>query len=94
MKPETTNSNEWKWKVEDAVRTLIRAEEIKKDAKLLAAAQKKIKEQVVIGYEAPYYKLYAGNFLKRLEAQTFLPKLKKLGFLDAWIVSTSVTPEN
>ena len=56
--------------------------------------EKKISEPVVIGYEAPYYKLYAGNFLKRQEAQAILPKLKKLGFLDAWVVSTKVLPED
>lgn len=56
--------------------------------------EKKITEQVVIGYEAPYYKLYAGSFLKRQEAQAVLIKLKKLGLIDAWIVSTSVFPEN
>ena len=56
--------------------------------------EKKVKETLVIGYEAPYYKLYAGSFVKRRDAQVLLLKIKKLGFLDAWIVSTSVTPEN
>ena len=56
--------------------------------------EKMIKEQVVIGYEAPYYKLYAGNFEKRDEARRILPRLKKLGYLDAWVVSTNFVPEN
>ncbi|MBN1308399.1 MAG: SPOR domain-containing protein [Chitinispirillaceae bacterium] len=56
--------------------------------------EKKIAEQVVIGYEAPYYKLFAGSFLKRQEAQALLMKLKKIGFIDAWIVSAKVSSEN
>ena len=56
--------------------------------------EKKISEPVVIGYEAPYYKLFAGSFPQRQDAQKTLLKLKKLGFTDAWIVSASVTPEN
>lgn len=38
-------SEEWKWKVEDAARTLTRAEEIRADAKLLAAAKKEMQKQ-------------------------------------------------
>ena len=56
--------------------------------------EKKISEPVMIGYEAPYYKLYAGDFLKRQDAQSFLPTLKRLGFQDAWIVSTKAVSEN
>ena len=56
--------------------------------------EKLIKEQIIIGYEAPYYKLYAGLYAKRIDAKRTLLKLKKLGYPDAWIVSTTVTPEN
>ncbi len=56
--------------------------------------EKKIREPVVIGYEAPYYKLFAGDFVKRQEAQALLPKLKRLGYQDAWVVATKVSPEN
>lgn len=56
--------------------------------------EKNIREPVVIGYEAPYYKLYAGDFLKRQDAQALLPKLKRLGYQDAWVVATKVSPEN
>ena len=56
--------------------------------------EKQIKEEVVIGYEAPYYKLYAGSFQRRQDAKIMLPKLKKLGYLDAWIVSINITPHN
>lgn len=63
-----------------------RIETIREQKKLL---EKKISEPVAIGYEAPYYKLFAGNFSKRLDATGILPKLKKLGYPDAWVVSTS-----
>jgi hypothetical protein len=54
----------------------------------------KMKEELLIGYEAPYYKLFAGNFSNRKEADSLLPKLKKLGYFDAWVVSTNALPEN
>ncbi len=56
--------------------------------------EKKIKEDIIIGYEAPYYKLYIGNFTRRQDAQPLLLKIKKMGFNDAWIVSTAVQPIN
>jgi hypothetical protein len=56
--------------------------------------EKKVPDQVLIAYEAPYYKLYTGSFQKRQDAQLILLKLKKLGYNDAWIVSTSIVPEN
>jgi len=48
---------------------------------------------VQIGYEAPYYKLYAGGFTRRQDAQVMLAKLKKIGYLDAWIVTTKDQPQ-
>ena len=56
--------------------------------------EKKLREPVIIGYEAPYYKLYAGDFSRRQDAQSLLPKVKRLGYPDAWVVSTKVLPEN
>jgi hypothetical protein len=53
-----------------------------------------IKEEVVIGYEAPYYKLYAGSFQKRQDAKVMLPKLKKMGYHDAWIVSINIASQD
>lgn len=40
-----------------------------------------------INFEAPYYKLWAGNFAQRSEAEIQLKKIQKLGYADAWIVS-------
>jgi len=42
--PETS-TDDWKWKVENAADTLVRAEEIRTDSRLFAAAQKKLKQQ-------------------------------------------------
>ncbi len=68
-----------------------RIETVREQKKKLEAL---IKEQVLIGYEAPYYKLYAGDCSKRQEAQVILAKLKKIGYLDAWIVTNNVASEN
>lgn len=42
-------------------------------------------------YDPPTYKLRAGNFLTRFEADRFLKELKEAGFLDSWIVPDRVT---
>ena len=61
--------------------------------------QKKVAEEktnlpVFIAYEAPYYKLFAGDFIQKTEAESNLRKLKKIGYNDAWIVSSKGTPAN
>lgn len=48
----------------------------------------KIKIPLSISFESPYYKLLAGNFAQRSEAELQLKKIKSLGYTDAWIVST------
>lgn len=48
----------------------------------------KITLPLSISFESPYYKLLAGSFLQRTEAENHLKKLKNLGYTDAWIVST------
>jgi hypothetical protein len=51
----------------------------------------KIKLPLSISYEAPYYKLLAGNVSQRDEAENILAQIKKLGYNDAWIVRTAAT---
>lgn len=58
----------------DAVR------DIKKDL------ETRSKAVVDIGYDAPYYKVYAGDFSKRTDAEQLLKILKKRGYSDAWVV--------
>ncbi len=41
-------------------------------------------------YDPPTYKLRAGNFLTRFEADRFLKELKESGFSDSWIVPDKV----
>ncbi len=50
--------------------------------------EKKVNLPLSISFESPYYKLLAGSFLQRTEAETHLKKIKNLGYSDAWIIST------
>ena len=50
----------------------------------------KLNLPMFIAYEAPYYKLLAGDFMQRSEAEAQLTKLKKSGFPDAWIVTSKI----
>ena len=63
-------------------------QQVKQEKRKLAA---KIKLPFSISYEAPYYKLFAGNAPQREEAENVLAQIKKLGYNDAWIVRTAAT---
>jgi hypothetical protein len=63
-------------------------QQVKQEKRNLAA---KIKLPLSISYEAPYYKLFAGNAPQREEAENVLAQIKKLGYNDAWIVRTAAT---
>ena len=47
-------------------------------------------EWFYIEYDPPTYKLRAGNFLSRSEAESFLQTLQSAGYPDAWIVPDRV----
>lgn len=44
--PETDAQQEWRWKVESSVDTLIQAEKIKKDKKLMTAVRQELKKRL------------------------------------------------
>ncbi|KMQ49714.1 hypothetical protein CHISP_3378 [Chitinispirillum alkaliphilum] len=43
---------------------------------------------LVIVFDDPFYKLFAGQFSTRAEAESKLPQVRNLGYEDAWIVDT------
>jgi len=49
-------------------------------------------EPVYLTYDAPYYKIRAGNFIYREDAENFLVEKLKRTFPDAWVVRTFVSP--
>ncbi|HMA65887.1 MAG: SPOR domain-containing protein [Fibrobacterota bacterium] len=59
-------------------------ERLKEDKKKL---EKQISAVLSIVQEAAYYKLYAGEFNQKSDADTLLLKIKKLGYTDAWIAT-------
>jgi hypothetical protein len=63
-------------------------QQVKQEKRNLAT---KIKLPLSISYEAPYYKLFAGNAPQRDEAENMLAQIKKLGYNDAWIVRIAAT---
>jgi hypothetical protein len=60
-------------------------ERLKEDKKKL---EKQLATVLTIVREAAYYKLYAGEFSQKSDADTLLAKIKKLGYTDAWITTT------
>jgi hypothetical protein len=57
----------------------------------MAALAAKINVPVSISFETPYYKLFAGEFTQRGDAENCLAQVKKLGYNDAWISRTAVS---
>lgn len=47
----------------------------------------KVKNPLYIVFSSPYYKLMAGDFTSRADADTMVPDLKAMGYPDAWVVA-------
>ena len=60
----------------------VEAEVVKQKADLAS----KTDLSVIIIFEAPYYKLYIGDFQERSDAEHYLTRLKDLGYDGVWIV--------
>jgi len=58
-------------------------QQMKNERNNLAA---KVDLPFAVSFEAPYYKLFAGDFAQRSEAETWCAQLKDMGYKDAWIV--------
>ncbi|NLW32005.1 MAG: SPOR domain-containing protein [Fibrobacter sp.] len=56
--------------------------------------ENKIDLPLFIAFDTPFYKLYVGDFKKRTQAEAVLPEIKKLGYTDAWVVSTRAISDN
>jgi hypothetical protein len=50
----------------------------------------KIKYPVYVVFNAPYYKLLVGDFVKKNEADLALGKLKEIGYTDAWVARSRI----
>ncbi len=62
-------------------------ERIRSEQKLL---ETKVKYPVYVVFNAPYYKLLAGDFTKKGDADIALVKLKEAGYKDAWVARTKI----
>lgn len=59
-------------------------EKLKENKKKL---EKQLSAALTIVQDAAYYKLYAGEFIHKSDADSLLQKIKKLGYTDAWIAT-------
>ena len=62
-------------------------ERIRSEQKIL---ETKVKYSLYIVFNAPYYKLLIGDFLKRADADIILTRLKEMGYNDAWVIRSKV----
>ncbi len=57
-------------------------------------AQARFRDQkVYVEFIPPYYKVRVGDFITREEAEAFRAKAKSLGYFDAFIVESQITPK-
>ena len=54
------------------------------------AIASKLNMKIYIEHDEPYYKIYAGDFTQRAQADKALVTVKESGYPDAWIVKTLV----
>lgn len=56
--------------------------------------ERKVDLPFFLSFEAPFFKLFVGDFKSRVDAETYLSKIKKHGYTDAWIVTARSVSEN
>jgi hypothetical protein len=56
--------------------------------------ERKVDLPFFLSYEAPFFKLFVGDFRSRNEAETYLSTVKKHGYPDAWIVTARSITSN
>ena len=54
------------------------------------AVESKLHVSTYIVFEKPYYKMFAGDFLTREDAERAIGKIKRAGYSDAWIVESAI----
>ncbi len=71
---------------------LLQTEEAEEARKMQKDAILDLDTDVYVIYDEPYYKVRAGDFRTRYEAETFLEKVHGKGYTSAWIVRTIINP--
>jgi len=54
--------------------------------------ESRLKHPIYIIFNAPYYKLLIGDFVKKGDADIVSAKLKDMGYSDAWVTRAKVNP--
>lgn len=54
----------------------------------------KIKFPLYIVFNAPYYKLLVGDFVKKNDAENAMAKLKEMGYGDCWVARSKIEPKH
>ena len=60
--------------------------------KMKARAESELTQKVYVDYIDGYYKVRAGDFLTREDAETYKEKLINMGYAKAFIVETEISP--
>ena len=58
------------------------------------SAEEELRIKTYIIFEKPYYKIFAGDFPTRKDAEKAITRIKKLGYPNAWIVKSEILVSN
>lgn len=58
------------------------------------SAEQELRLKTYIIFEKPYYKVFAGDFITREDAEKAITKIKKSGYPKAWIVKSDILVSN
>lgn len=92
---DSTGATEEKLQKQPGYRVQIASVAIQEDAdKIQLEAILQFEEsEVYLIFETPYYKIRVGDFVIRRDAEALQQKAVELGYGDAWIVRTIITPK-
>ena len=92
---DSTGATEEKLQKQPGYRVQIASVAIQEDADeiQLEAILQFEESEVYLIFETPYYKIRVGDFVIRRDAEALQEKAVELGYGDAWIVRTIITPK-
>ncbi|MEE9168667.1 MAG: SPOR domain-containing protein [bacterium] len=92
---DSTGATEEKLQKQPGYRVQIASVAIQEDADeiQLEAILEFEESEVYLIFETPYYKIRVGDFVIRRDAEALQEKAVELGYGDAWIVRTIITPK-
>jgi hypothetical protein len=67
------------------------SDDLREASRVMAEARERFEQEVYLEYDAPYYKVRAGDCPTEWEGEELLRVARRLGYPDAWLVRTIIS---